>query len=402
MGVSVFTNHLISALSLSRVQLSTAYMVGTLVSAFFMTRAGRIYDRRGARPAASTAVLGLALCLLLFTQVDRAASLLENLFQGGLSPLVCGFSLAVMGFLGIRFFGQGVLTLVSRTMVMRWFETRRGRVAAIMGIATSAGFSYTPRLLQTLIDAKGWRGAWATLAAVLLLVALPMVLLLFRDSPERCGMEMEQGLKPLKHQSKKNTAAPDATLAQARKDPRYWSFALMMAWWALFNTAFTFHVVDIFAFKGASATEAVSLFLPITFVAVASNFLGSWASDSMDLPPLYLLMTLGLICAGGAMFFAGAPWSRYLLIGGFGLSNGLRSVLTNIAWPRMYGRKHLGEIAGSAMSMLVAGSAIGPWVFSLLRTTEGSYVWAGLLGILGPFVLALPGIWVFFRPKKSS
>jgi len=64
MGVSVFTDHLIKALGLTRLRISTAYMAGTLCSALLMTRAGRLYDRLGARTTASGAVIFLALLLL--------------------------------------------------------------------------------------------------------------------------------------------------------------------------------------------------------------------------------------------------------------------------------------------------------------------------------------------------
>ncbi|MCK5735472.1 MAG: MFS transporter, partial [Spirochaetaceae bacterium] len=127
MGVSVFTDHLIKVLGLSRLRISTAYMVGTLISALLMTRAGRLYDRLGARTTAAGAVVFLALCLLFFSRIDNIAFLLSQLFGGStVSAGVSGFAVIVIGFFGVRFFGQGVLTLVSRTMVMRWFEERRG------------------------------------------------------------------------------------------------------------------------------------------------------------------------------------------------------------------------------------------------------------------------------------
>ena len=400
-GVSVFTDHLLQALGLTRVRLSTAYMAGTLMSAFFMTRAGRLYDRIGVRPAGAGAALGLALCLLIFSRMDSVVSFLTALFGGGtLVSAVVAFICASLGFLGIRFFGQGALTLVSRTMVMRWFESRRGRVAAVMGIATAAGFSYAPRMLQTLINTAGWRGAWTVLALILMSVVLPMILVFFRDSPEACGMTMEQGLREsAKGKASRNILAEDSTLAQARKDPRYWAYALLLAWWALFNTAFTFHVVDLFASRGVDAETAVSIFLPITMVSVTCNILGSWLSDSMDLPPFYFLAVLGLGAAGLALFNPAAVWSKPVLIAGLGVSSGLWSVLNNISWPRLFGRKHLGEISGSAMSLLVAGSALGPVIFSVLKT-EAGYNYAGLFGILGPVCLLVLGIRAFVR--KSS
>ena len=48
-GVSVFTDPVKDALGLSRNQFSNAYMIGTLLSAFFVSRAGVLFDRYGAR-----------------------------------------------------------------------------------------------------------------------------------------------------------------------------------------------------------------------------------------------------------------------------------------------------------------------------------------------------------------
>lgn len=399
MGVSVFTDHLLSSLGLSRVRLSTAYMTGTLLSALLMTSAGRLYDRLGARTTASGAVLFLSLFLVLLTRVDVMVLFTAGLFGGGSSVYgIAAFVLISLGFLGIRFFGQGVLTLVSRTMVMKWFEERRGRVAALLGVSISAGFSYAPRVLQNLIDDKGWQGAWLWLAGLLAAVAFPMVILLFRDTPERCGLEMEQGLRHLKiHKERFDHHGADATLAAARRDPRYWAYTLMLGWWALFNTAFTFHVVDIFASRGIGAAEAVAIFLPITVISVSFNFLASWASDAMDLPPLFFVTIAGYAASGLGILYPAADWSRMLIIAGLGLSGGTWSVLSNITWPRLYGREHLGEINGSVMGFMVAGSAIGPWLFSVLRHTESGYTRAGLMGILGPLGIGLFGLLVFFR-----
>ena len=48
-GVSVFTDPVKDALGLTRNQFSNAYLVGTLLSAFFVTKAGRLFDKFGAR-----------------------------------------------------------------------------------------------------------------------------------------------------------------------------------------------------------------------------------------------------------------------------------------------------------------------------------------------------------------
>jgi len=230
-----------------------------------------------------------------------------------------------------------------------------------------------------------------------------MVLLFFRDTPERCGIKIEQGLRPLKiHKSRHKRSIPDATLKEARRDMRYWAYALMLSWWSLYNTAFNFHIVDIFATRGFDAAGAVSIFLPLTLVSVTFNFLGSWSSDAMDLPLLYFLALTGMTAGGAALLNPDVGWSRIVLIAGFGISNGMWSALNNVSWPRLFGREHLGEISGSVMSFLVAGSALGPWIFSSLLNTDSGYIRAGLLGIISPVSLIVFGIFAFLRYRLTS
>ena len=124
MGVSVFTENLIKDLEINRNNLSLAYLFGTLVSGLMITRAGKLYDRYGARVMTFVAGGMLGLMLLYLTRVDTFVNYLYK--WNSISPVVTTFLLLILGFWGIRFFGQGLLTMVSRNMVMKWFNRRRG------------------------------------------------------------------------------------------------------------------------------------------------------------------------------------------------------------------------------------------------------------------------------------
>ena len=134
MGMAVFTDHLIAALNLSRTQLSLAYLVGTVGSSLFLTRAGRWYDQLGGRLTVTVASAALAVMVLFISVTDNLAA---N-FGGG---AVISFLLITIGYFGVRFFGQGVLTSASRNVLLVWFEQRRGLV--------SSAVSYTHLTLPT-------------------------------------------------------------------------------------------------------------------------------------------------------------------------------------------------------------------------------------------------------------
>lgn len=400
MGVSVYTDHLISNLNLSRIEISTAYMIGTLTSSFVMTRAGIFYDRFGARVAAAGSALGLGLCLIFLSRSVNITSFISVLLN--ISGKKTAFVFMIIGFFGIRFFGQGVLTLVSRGMVMRWFEAHRGFAAAIMGIFTSFGFSYAPRILQSLIELSSWDRSWMYMGMTMIILIIPFIIIVFRDSPEDCGMEMEEGVKiHTGSKAKKNEAVKSLTLQEARQDPRLWCYVAVLFFWALYSTAFTFHITSIFASLGKTTTQAVAIFLPISVISVGARFLGSWLSDIIDMKYLFYTLILSSITGAYALTLPYTTFAAALLIGGFGVAGGLYGVMNSVTWPKLFGREHLGAISGMAMSFMVAGSAIGPWSFSLMEKIWGHYRYTGWLGVITAAIIGLAGIPLLSKKRNN-
>jgi MFS family permease len=62
-------------------------------------------------------------------------------------------------------------------------------------------------------------------------------------------------------------------------------------------------------------------------------------------------------------------------------------VLFFSVWPRVYGRRHLGRIQGSAQALTVLASAVGPLLLALCVSWTGSY--QGMFRILALAIGAL-------------
>jgi len=370
-GVSVFTDALIDELALSRTGLSLAYLVGTIGSAFMLAQAGRLYDHFGGRLVATVAAGALSLVLVGLTLSPQASAAL-----GG--P-VAAFIIISIGFFLLRFSGQGMLTLGSRNMVMEWFDTRRGLANAVMGVSISFGFSAAPRVFDDVIGAFGWRGAWQVIALAVAGFGV-LAFLFYRDTPEAHGLKPDG---PLAAKSRRTHAEAHAgrefTLPEARRTYTFWVFAIGLFLVGLVTTAYTFHIVSLFADAGMSRAQAVSVFLPAAGVAVVVEFLGSYISDFIRLKYLAMVQLVGLIilAISIAVLAPGLPVAG--LIVGQGLMQGVFGILSNITWPRFFGRAHLGAISGFAMSLNVAGTAVGPYVFSFGRDLSGGYGGAALI-----------------------
>lgn len=372
-GVSAFTESLLKDLAVDRDNLSLAYLFGTVASGLMITRAGKLYDSYGARIMAFIAGLMLGVMLLYLTRVDRIAGFIQQ--AEWVSPSLATFLLLIIGFWGIRFFGQGMLTMVSRNMVMKWFDKRRGLANAFVGIVTAFGFSLSPRIFNGIIERYEWRGAWVFLALMVGVLFVIFVIVFFRDNPECCGLKPDGRLREGKGR-KRPPSLPDRdfTLKEARKTRSFWAFTLGLSLAALYVTGLTFHIVSIFETNGFSETKALAIFLPASFIAMGIQFGFGYLSDFMKLKYLLLIFLGGMaLTSAGLVLLKQGAIPYWMIISGNGIVWGLYAVLIGVTWPRFYGLKHLGAISGFSMSITVIGSALGPYMFSLSFNYLGGY-----------------------------
>lgn len=369
-GVSVFTDHITDATGLTRLQLATAYLVGTGTSGLLLPRSGGAIDRLGTRRVAGFAVVGLATTLVALS------------FIGQMNTVV-GFIVMSLGFGGLRFCGQGMLTLTSRTMISQWFERRRGIVTSSSNAVMSFAFAAAPALLLALIEIDGFRTAWRIMAVFLVVVMGTVITLLYRDSPEGSGLQIDGGL------AAEHADGPvvigtddDATRAEAIRDLRFWTVAIPVVAMSSTSTALTFHIVDFGQELGISQEQIVRIFVPIAFVSVPVTLVGGWMVDRI--PPMVVAGVMST--AQLVMFFCVSLLDRpaFAVVGiiAWGIANGCYAPLTSAAMPKLFGRRHLGSIAGFQMSAMVIGSAIGPALFALIESITGSYrpaLWVSLV-----------------------
>lgn len=398
MGMAVFADPFIEAFGLTRTQLSMAYLFGTAGSALFLTRAGRWYDRFGARVLIVTASVVLGLTLVFIAAIDRIGLSLAAALS--IPIAMTTFPLILLGYFGVRFAGQGVLTSASRNVLLMWFERRRGLVSGVRGVFVSLGFAVAPIVLAWLIDVYGWRGALLVMAAWVGIGFALIALFTVRDKPEVCGL-LPDGGRIDEVKSEEVVRRPSRSVAEARRDPVFWMYALPLSMHALFGTAVTFHIVAIFAEVGRDRGEAFGYFIPSAVVSVAVNLFASTIADYGRLKPMLIVMLCFFLLGSFGLTRLETSVGYWSLVVGFGAGGGLWGVLSNLAYVRQFGTAHLGEISGLATSLMVFGSAIGPVVFSLANDWLGSFESAAL-ACVGFLLLLLIAAIVVAQPRDIA
>ena len=391
MGMGVFTNYFMEAFDLTRRQLSIAYFIGTTASAVLLPMAGRVYDRVGAR----LVIVAASLLLGGFVSFLAVIDWLSLAIAGPIHASGAALLLVTFGYFGVRFAGQGVLTSASRNLLLLWFVRRRGFVGGIRSLFVSFGFALAPLLIAYLITAFGWRHALWIMAATVGIGFALLALVFARNSPEQCGLRADGDALDA---DAAPASAASKTMATARRDPVFWIYSSGLAIHALFGTAMTFHIVDIFALADRPMEEAFRYFLPSAIVSTSTNFIASYLADSMRLKPLLIIMLISFIAGGFGLVNLEHEWGYWLLVAGFGTGGGLWGVLSNLAFIRFFGPQHLGEISGLNASVTVFASAIGPLLFSLSKDHFGTYAAAQYSCIV--VLLALLVIAVFLRQEE--
>ena len=383
MGMAVFTDPFIEAFGLTRTELSLAYLFGTVSSSFFLTTAGRWFDRFGGRLMVTASSIALGAMVMFISVTDQLSDLLGT----GFAP----FALIFMGYFGVRFFGQGVLTSCSRNVLMPWFVRRRGLVAGVRGVLVSIGFSLAPLLLAWLIAVFGWREALWVLAAIVGLIFPVLTYLFLRDSPGSIGLVADGDSS---NGNATPQEAPSITLQEARRSPILWLYTSSLAIHALFGTALTFHVVSIFSEAGRDASEAFGYFLPAAVFSTTVNLLASSIVDRYPLKPFLLFMLMAFTLGAVGLLNLERTWGYWMLAAGFGAGGGLWGVISNLAFIRFFGPNHLGEVSGFNTSVTVFASAIGPAAFSLALDIFGAYHAAVYACIVVLIILLVAALWL--------
>ena len=392
MGFSVFTDILMEQLGLSRVQLSTAYFVGTILSGFTLPYLGRVFDRIGARRMVVYAAGATALVLFYLSQSRRLLDAVPFVER-----TVAAFLIITIGFYLIRASAQGVLTMAARNAIGKWFDYHRGSALAVSGVAVSFAFSFAPQGLDLLIGRFGWSGAWIVLGILTLAVMASLGWLLLRDNPEECGLLMD-GVAPdsagqRRQQHADAIAHRDYSRPEALRTWAFWAFNLSFAFWSMFGTAATFHIVSIGETSGHPRSEIIGYFVPMALISVLTNIFCGWVSTHIRLKHLLLMMNVAALAAVYGTLVLDSGIGLAFFVTGFGVCGGAFAALSGIVWPRFFGRASLGAISGVGMSSMVIASGIGPLFFSLSMKLSGTYEPALYLSAILPALLLAGSFW---------
>jgi len=356
-GLGLITEPLLADLGMSRVDFAKVNLWATLIGAAFCFPVGWAIDRFGVRL--------VTFAMLLATGASAWAL---SFSSGALLPFLLIITLT-------RGFGQSALSVCSITAVGKWFTRRpgpaMGTYAFLLGLFFAAAFG----VVGWSVREHGWRTAWSAIAASLVFVIAPIVLLLLRNAPKALAPEVVQ------------EPAAGMKFSAALRTPAFWIFAGATASFGLVSSGLGLFQQAVLEERGFDQKTYHTLLIVTTLLSLLAQLAAGWLSPRFGIGRLTGVALLTYAAALAWLPFvsgAGELWSFAVLMG---VSGGVIIVVFFSVWSQAFGRAHLGRIQAAAQFLTVLASAVGPLLFAQCQAMTGSY--SPILFILAPLVLLL-------------
>jgi MFS family permease len=234
-------------------------------------------------------------------------------------------------------------------------------------------WAMTPAVFMLLIDTFGWRGAYLVLAIAVAGGLLPLMAILYRQSPSDIG-QLPDGVRVDPRERRLPfTWGNELTLRQAMRHCSYWILLAATGMWALIGTGLIFHLPAVFEAVGLDAKTSVHAVSGLALVMGTTQLAAGALADRLAMR--WLLVSSMTLLTIACVLLAEAQTLSSLMAGCivFGCSQGLMTITVGTTWARYFGRTHLGKIRGTSLTAAVGASAVGPVVMGASADYLGGF-----------------------------
>lgn len=349
----VFLKPLSEYFDANRTAISLAYTLSSLTSAAGSPIAGRLADRYGARTV-----------VLHATAAFGGLLVASSLFSAGLWALY-------VFYLAVGVVSAAAAPVVYGHAVTRWFDRRRGLALGLMMGGLGLGATLMPSLAHWLVVRYSWSGAYAAFGAAVLLVALPLVYKLLKDSPDLMGLTPDGVTCAYGHSAP--VPASGVLWSKARRERTFW---LLIGAFVLVGGsvhACVLHLPALLTDAGVTPAHAARAGSLVGASVMLGRVLCGYLLDRLFAPAV--AAAFYTLAACGMLLLRAAPIGDAWLAGTFLIGLGLGAEVDVIAFliSRHFGMRAFGEIFGYAFGAFVLAGGAGALIMGASFDATGAY-----------------------------
>lgn len=383
-GLGLITKRLLDDFSqLTQSDFAQINLWATLIGAAFCLPCGWLIDKLGIRITLTAVLAGLASAVLWMSAASDVWSL----------------TLAITLTRGI---GQSMLSVVSITMIGKWFSRNLGLAMGVYSVQMSLLMATATGLLGSRVTQAGWREGWWEVGLVLAAIT-PLCLLFTRNAAQSTRLEPEAD----------SAVGASATLRQALASPCFWVFALSISFFGMVSAGISLFQQFILEERGLSEQVYQNSLIIGLLVGMVTNLAVGGLTYVVRLQHILGAAMLLLGATYASLTFVRTPEQAYAFAASQGVAGGMLTVLFFAVWRHAFGAVHLGRIQGAAQMLTVLASAIGPLLVAESQAASGTYVRIltvfaaisaafGVVAALTPVPHAQAGDWKPAEPNEST
>ena len=340
--ISLFSGEIRNTFNLSHGMFGILYSVATLTSATLFFWLGKLTDQF------NLTVLGLITLGILsgFSFLLSSAETLHILF---------------LSLLGLRLFGQSMISHIAVTAMARWFSKKRGRALSIALMGHPIGEALLPSLITFFLFQYTWREIWVGIGTCIIIIFLPLVYWLGRHLKSNNHDSSNSGLT-----KSKKKLIDSWNRSQVLKDLRFYQVLPGLLASPFIVTGVFFHQIHLIETKSWSITLLASSYPFFALSVIGVTFGAGWIIDrfgTVHLLRFFLLpLAFGLILIAGTDKAFAIPIFMILM----GASAGSATIVISTLWVELYGINYLGSIRSMFFSMVVLATSVSPALMGLL------------------------------------
>ncbi len=265
--------------------------------------------------------------------------------------------------------GAGTLPITFTRAINNRFEVRKGFALglALMGTGIFGILCKAPT--AWLIETVGWRGTYVALGLLPIVIALPIGILFFHDSP---GLRSREGRQAAKAQDPADT--PGLTFRQALRDWRLWLIGA-----AVVATGFALggpvpNMESILKTNGFALATIVTLTPLSGFSVIIGRVAAGWLMDRFWAPAVAFSMLL--LPAASCWILAHGPLTyetAFLAISLIGLCAGMESDLVAFLIARYFGLRNYTSIYSLVYVFYAMSASLAAWMFGAIFDRTQSF-----------------------------
>ncbi len=330
---------------ISRSHAMLAIFLFQIMCGVFSPVLGRLMDQHSMRRLVLTGCLCLSLGLLLLSRASAFWQII--LIHATLLPvgmILCGI-------------------LASQTMISKWFVQQRSMAIGVSAMGTSIGGFIFPLITGELIGQFDWQTSLLLLAAMSLVLLMPLnfIILRFTPPPPRASGTLGTSL--------------DTRAWTSREILTSRSFWLPVFGLISINAAFGGVQFNIGAYVydlGFEQSVAARLISITSLSMIVGKFIFGGLGDRVDHRWLYWLMASLMLAA--LMLYEGSPGIGSLMLASalLGLATGGMMPMMGIMYSARFGTFSFGRVLGYVNLFLMVAS-FGPIFFGRVYDLTGSY-----------------------------